>query len=175
MSIASYISPRAAKGVDSGIQGRGLIATASISQGEIVAIKGGHIIDSEALALCGIETRNSEIQIADGFHIAALTPGEYEDVMLFLNHSCEPNVGVAGNIVFVAMRDISAGEELTTDYALFDDQDSEMVCRCQRAGCRRIISGRDWQRPELQDKYGPYFSWYIKEKISVTARSPDRA
>jgi hypothetical protein len=27
---------------------------------------------------------------------------EYEAVMLFLNHSCEPNVGFAGNIVLVA-------------------------------------------------------------------------
>jgi hypothetical protein len=40
---------------------------------------------------------------------------EYEPVMLFINHSCEPSVGFAGNIVLVAMRDISAGEELTTD------------------------------------------------------------
>jgi hypothetical protein len=30
-------------------------------------------------------------------------------------------VGSAGNTVLVAMRDISPGEELTTDYALFDD------------------------------------------------------
>ena len=27
--------------------------------------------------------------------------------MLFLNHSCEPNVGIPGNIVLVAMRDIA--------------------------------------------------------------------
>jgi len=26
--------------------------------------------------------------------------------MLFINHSCEPNVGFAGNTVLVAMRDI---------------------------------------------------------------------
>ena len=44
--------------------------------------------------------------------------------MLFINHSCEPNVGFAGDIVLVAMRDISPGEELTTDYALFDDYDA---------------------------------------------------
>jgi SET domain-containing protein len=36
-------------------------------------------------------------------------------VMLFINHSCEPNVGFAGNVVLVAMRDISPGKELTTD------------------------------------------------------------
>ena len=74
--------------------------------------------------------RNSEIQIADGFHLAALEEADYEPVMLFINHSCEPNVGFAGSTVLVAMRDIRTGEELTTDYALFDDHDETMECRC---------------------------------------------
>jgi uncharacterized protein len=91
----------------------------------------------------------------------ALDEAEYESVMLFINHSCEPNVGFAGNIVLVAMRDISAGEELTTDYALFDDYDGEMECRCGQPSCRHTINGRDWQRPELQRKYGSYFSTYL--------------
>jgi hypothetical protein len=30
----------------------------------------------------------------------------------------------------LAVRDISPGEELTTDYALFDDYDGMMHCRC---------------------------------------------
>jgi SET domain-containing protein len=33
--------------------------------------------------------------------------------MLFINHSCEPNVGFAGNIVLVAMRDVAAGDQPT--------------------------------------------------------------
>ena len=62
--------------------------------------------------------------------------------MLFINHSCEPNVGFAGNTVLVAMRDISPGEELTTDYALFDDYDGMMQCRCGTPSCRATIGGR---------------------------------
>lgn len=167
MSVASYISPKARKGVVSPIQGRGLVAIEPIARGEIVAIKGGHIIDSRTLAEHPETAGNSEIQITENFHIAALEADEYEDVMLFLNHSCEPNVGVAGNIVFVAMRDVASGEELTTDYALFDDQDWEMECRCGRPSCRGVISGRDWRRPELQSRYGPYFSWYLQQKIQA--------
>lgn len=34
---------------------------------------------------------------------------------MFLNHACEPNVGIQGQIVFVAMRNVAAGEELTLD------------------------------------------------------------
>ena len=86
-------------------------------------------------------------------HLVAVAEAEYEPVMPFLNHSCEPNVGFAGNIALVAMREISPGEELATDYALFDDCDGEMDCRYGRASCRGTISGRDWRRPELQRKY----------------------
>lgn len=35
--------------------------------------------------------------------------------MLYTNHSCEPNIAIQGQIVFVAMREIAAGEELTHD------------------------------------------------------------
>ena len=87
--------------------------------------------------------------------------------MLYINHSCEPNVGFAGNVVLVAMRDIDAGEELTTDYALFDDYEGGMDCACGRPACRRRIDGRDWRRPELQERYRGYFSWYLDRKISA--------
>jgi uncharacterized protein len=29
--------------------------------------------------------------------------------MLFINHSCDPNVGFAGNVVLVSMCDVAAG------------------------------------------------------------------
>ncbi len=165
MAVSSFISPKAVKGQASVIQGRGLAAVAPVAAGEIVAIKGGHIVDTDTLHALPERLQNSDVQIADGFHLVALEEAEYEPVMLFLNHSCEPNVGFAGNIVLVAMRDIAAGEELTTDYALFDDYDGEMACRCGTASCRGVISGRDWQRPELQQRYGDYFSWYLRRRF----------
>jgi hypothetical protein len=112
------------------------------------------------------------VQIADGFYLAAVTEDEYEPVMLFLNHSCEPNVGFAGNIVLVAMHGISPGEELATDYALFDDYDGNMECQCGASSCRGTIGGRDWQRPELQRKYGNYFSWYLQRKMASDPADP---
>jgi SET domain-containing protein len=164
--VSSYITPKARKGAASTIEGRGLTATAPIAAGELVAIKGGHIVTTAALRSLPERLQNSEIQIADGFHLAAVQEDEYEPVMLFLNHSCEPNVGFAGNIILVAMRDISPGEELTTDYALFDGHDSAMKCRCGTPSCRGTISGRDWQRPDLQRKYGSYFSSYLLRRLN---------
>jgi SET domain-containing protein len=170
MAISSFISAKATKGESSRIQGRGLFATAPIAAGEIVAIKGGHIVTTAALHGLPDRLRNSEIQIADGFHLVAMQDSEYEPVMLFLNHSCEPNVGFMGNVVLVAMRDVEQGEELTTDYALFDDCDEPMDCRCGAASCRGLITGRDWRRPELQRKYGGYFSAYLTDRFADSSQ-----
>jgi uncharacterized protein len=164
--ISSYISPKAHKGKASDIAGRGLHALEALSAGEIVAVKGGHIVTTDTLNTLADPLPNSEIQIADGLHMVALDHEEYEPVMLFINHSCEPNVGFGGNTVLVAMRDIEAGEELTTDYAMFDDYDGSMVCECRTKRCRGIIGGHDWQLPELQARYRGYFSWYLERRIN---------
>ena len=172
MLVSSYITPKARKGVSSAIEGRGLVAVAPIAGDELVAIKGGHIVTTAALRSLPERLQNSEVQIAGGFHLAAVEDAEYEPVMLFINHSCEPNVGFAGNIVLVAMRDVAAGEELTTDYALFDDADDPMTCNCGTSSCRGTISGRDWQLPELQRRYGSYFSWYLLRRFADAGTPP---
>ena len=173
--VSSSISPKAYKGVSSRIAGRGLFANEQISAGEIVAVKGGHIVTTTQLRELPDPLPNSEIQIADGLHLVAVSPEEYEPVMLFINHSCEPNVGFAGNIVLVAMREVIAGQELTTDYALFDDYDGQMTCRCNTASCRRVIDGHDWRRRDLQLRYHGYFSSYLEGKITQTHADGDTA
>lgn len=164
--VASYISSKATKGSPSAIEGRGLIANAQIGAGEVVAVKGGHVVETPTLLGLSEPLQNSEIQIADGLHVVALSDEEYEPVMLFINHSCEPNVGFAGNVVLVAMRDVAPGEELTTDYAMFDTSEGTMDCHCGSPSCRRTIRGTDWQLPELQAKYDGYFSWYLQRRIA---------
>lgn len=164
--VQSWISPKARKGEPSGIAGRGLFAVEAIGAGEVVAVKGGHIVDSPTLATLTARLQNSEIQIAEGLHLVALTDDEYEPVMLFINHSCEPNVGFAGNVVLAAMRDVAAGEELTTDYALFDGADGvpSMTCSCGTPSCRGTISTADWSDPVLQERYAGWFSRYLADR-----------
>ena len=86
------------------------------------------------------------------------------------NHSCDPNIGVQGQIIFVAMRDINAGEELTHDWATTDDDTYEMACACGAPQCRKIITGQDWRRQDVQEKYRDYMSWYLQEKIKREAQ-----
>ena len=60
---------------------------------------------------------------------------------------------------------VQAGEELTHDWAMTDDDDYEMECKCGAPNCRNVITGQDWRRKDLQEKYGQYMSWYLQEKI----------
>jgi len=168
MPNLSYISPKAAVR-ESRIQGRGLFAVEAITSDEIVAIKGGHIFDRRMLRRIESVLGPAEIQIGEDFFIGPLTEDEREGSMIFSNHSCEPNIGVRGQIVFVAMRDINAGEELTHDWAMTDDDTYRMDCRCGTLACRKVITGQDWRRKDLQAKYGRHMSWYLLEKIRKTA------
>jgi SET domain-containing protein len=148
------------------IHGRGLFAKAPIVKGEIVCIKGGHVFNRETLREIQNTLGPAEIQIGEDLFIGPLTEAEREGSMIFSNHSCDPNIGVQGQIVFVALRDIQAGEELTHDWATTDDDDYEMACHCGAPNCRQVITGQDWRREDLQKKYAGYMSWYLLEKIN---------
>ena len=164
MSKLSYISPKAIV-KESPIQGRGLFAAKPIQKGEIVCIKGGSIFNRQTLQEVSETLGPAEIQIAEDFFIGPLSEQEREGSMIFSNHSCEPNIGVQGQIVFVALRDIETGEELTHDWATTDDDTYEMECKCGASTCRKVVTGQDWRRKDLQDKYAGHLSWYLVEKI----------
>jgi SET domain-containing protein len=76
-----------------------------------------------------------EGKVIDGFGTA-----------MFINHSCEPNCeteDVDGRIFVVAVRNISAGEELTYEYHLYDSDESEQDCYCGAVQCRGTMFSED--------------------------------
>jgi SET domain-containing protein len=153
--------------MESSLHGRGLFAVKAIKKHEIVAIKGGHIIDKKTLKAKKNIIGEASCQIADEFFLAPLTKEEYKDVMIFINHSCEPNVGLMGNIIFIAIENIRKNTELTIDYAFYKNENNyTFACLCKRKNCRKTVTGEDWKIKTLQKKYMPYFSAYLQRKIS---------
>ena len=150
---------------ESPIHGKGLFAKAPIAAGEIVAVKGGHIVRKQVWDELEKELGPAEIQISEDLFIAPVQQDHRDGSMLYINHSCDPNIGPQGQIVFAAMRDIATGEELTHDWATTDDLDYEMACNCDAPNCRGTITGKDWMIPELQRKYAGWFSWFLERKI----------
>ena len=161
--LNSYVSPKV-EIRNSRVRGRALFATSEFLPGEVVYVMGGYVFtrQSSEPAGSGPLFQRSEIQIADNLFIGAIHP---DDCMIASNHSCNPNTAVQGQVIFVALREIAAGEELTHDWATTDDAVYAIECRCGSAACRRIITGKDWQQKDLQRKYRGLFSWYLEQKI----------
>ena len=86
------------------INHKGMFAKELIQKGEIVYIKGGHILSRDELFSSGII--NNYLPISDEYFLGVLSIEEEEDIELYNNHSCDPNCGMHGEITFIAIRDI---------------------------------------------------------------------
>jgi len=46
-----------------------------------------------------------------------------------------------------------------------DADDYSVDCNCSAPNCRKVLTGKDWQRSDLQKRYSGYFSAYLAHKI----------
>lgn len=164
MRIKSYLNNKITIQSSSLIHNCGMFADKDIETGEVLFVKGGHILTKHELYSSSII--NSYFPISDNLFLGALEPEEEDDIKLYINHSCNPNCGLHGEITFVAIRDIHSGEEITTDYAFIDNEDYSFECNCGSDKCRKTITGFDWKIKRLQEEYYPYFAQYLKDKIT---------
>jgi len=162
--MKTYRSPKIQVREDT-LSGRGVIALQDIAKDEIVAIKSGHIVTRDQLERIDAEVGDFALQIDDDFYLSPSRPDEVDDMTVFINHSCDPNVGFKGQVVYVARRDIEAGEELCHDYSMERSDNYSLDCHCGSPLCRGKITGNDWKLPDLQQRYGDYFSTYLLNKI----------
>ncbi len=169
MTALTYRSPKTDVR-PSPIHGTGLFAKHAIARGDIVAVKGGHVLTATQWADLEPSLGPADIQVAEDLFIAPVEQTHRDGSMLYTNHSCDPNLAIQGQIVLVAMRDVAPDEELTIDWATTDDEDSEVRCRCGSAHCRGTVTGKDWMKPELQEKYRGWFCWFLQRKIDAAAR-----
>ena len=161
----SYVNPKIEKKTIEG-KGIGLFAIQKILKDEVVSISGGIIIESKEWHNFKEKYGDYAYFIDKNFLIAPLNPQDPSDDWR-MNHCCHPNCGVKGQIIFVAMRDIEKGEELTFDYAMTEsDPDYQVELKCDKQNCRQKFTGNDWKLPSLQEKYGKYLSLYIQENIN---------
>jgi uncharacterized protein len=145
-------------------KGTGVFAIAPIPANSTVAGFGGRVVDGKELASLGEAVRIHALQIDDDLFLASTPPFDPAD---YVNHSCDPNCGIVGSVLLVAMRDVAAGEELCFDYAMTDSDDYDMFdCCCGTERCRGVVTGDDWKQPELRDRYEGWYSTYLARRLS---------
>jgi hypothetical protein len=68
----------------------------------------------------------------------------------------------------IARIDINNDEEITADYALWEwdeNKISKWECTCGKSCCRKRMTGKDYQSPQVQIKYAEHFSPLINKRI----------
>lgn len=165
MVVKSWISPKVKLG-KSPIHGEGLFAIEKIAKNEVIAYKGGYLLEVCDFNKLPDECKAAELQVDDTIFLAPKSKSEAKGVMVGINHSCSPNVGICGQIDTTAMRDIELGEELTGDYVVaYQNEYFNFMCNCGSKDCRGVVTSDDWKNPELQQRYKGYFSMYLQKMI----------
>ena len=149
--------------VREGQLGKAVHAARAIQPGELILQGWGPTIPQR--------TRHS-FQVDHDRHIVIAGPIE------LINHSCDPNCGVLVRpddevMEIRARRPIAKGEELSTDYAMFELRIEHMTgpCLCGSPQCRGRITGY-WGLPEdRREAYGPYIAAYLREAEALVAQA----
>ncbi len=159
-----YLSPKLEVRAAPEKGGFAVFAREALARDETLVGWGGRIVTLDQVLALPPEERGHTIQVDEALYLGPIGLEEPAD---YINHSCNPNAGIRGQIVLVAMRPIAVGEEITFDYAMSDSSSfDEFACACGAPNCRGQVSGNDWQRPELWKRYDGYFSAYLQRKIS---------
>lgn len=100
-------------------------------------------------------------------------------LLAYIKHSCDPNCGLlirrgVAEVELHALRPITAGEELTLDFATFEDEVLYLPgpCQCRAPSCRGQVTGIRDLPPERRAAYGPYVAEHLR---TTKARAPARA
>jgi hypothetical protein len=140
-----------------------------IEPGELIGVWSGRIVTADELDALPEEIRRHTVQVEETLYLASTTANEPPD---FINHSCEPNAGLDGQIAIVALQRILPGQEVTIDYAMCDGSPyDEFECACGTPSCRGRVTGDDWKNPVLWKRYAGHFSPYLRRRIEALQKS----
>jgi hypothetical protein len=141
------------------------VATAPIAEGAVVEKLGGTLVTDPELHRM-IESGPGyvdSVSIDDNLNLV-LPAGS---PVHFGNHSCDPTLWWVDPFMLVARVDINSDDEITVDYGtLTDDPGFRMNCSCGAEDCRGEITGGDWNRPELQRRYGDHWVPVLRRRIA---------
>jgi hypothetical protein len=143
------------------IEGRGLFARAPTPAGTVVSRLGGRLVSGawlrEMLAAAARDPSRPYVNtITVGADVHLVLPPRRPNG--YGNHSCDPNLWWVGPYELAARRDIAPGEELTNDYATSTAEPGfSLTCACGTRLCRGLVTGDDWRRPDLRQRYGHHW------------------
>lgn len=123
----------------SAIEGRGCFAVAQFRRGRKIAEYAGEKITN---AEANRRANRRKLRICAINHRWSLDGSRGGNGTHYINHSCEPSAYMKilyGHILFIALRDIEPGEEVTIDYESTLHSNKKR-CTCGASSCRGTIN-----------------------------------
>ena len=166
--LPKWFDPRL-HGGESRIRGLGLFVREPVRAGELLMRWGGVLIalDDYDPAVY----RSSSTSLYDETRYLTTPAGEPRTLDELLNHSCDPNMWLLDEVTVAARRDLAAGEEVTTDYAMWANSAYVFTpeCGCGSPLCRHRVTGLDWQNEALQARYRGHFLPFLNRLLRARA------
>jgi len=144
------------KTVDKGL---GIFAIRDIKKDEVVTEFSGPVVTIPDLDCYPDEVVNHLFNIGVDKYIMAREPA------VRTNHSCDPNAGIVGDVLLVAMKDIKAGEEVTFDYSTIIADAWVLECACGSDLCRESIGKYVDLPEEVKQRYLGYTPDWIRSQV----------
>ena len=123
----------------SGIHGKGCFAVVTLpARKKVGEFAGERISNREAARRVALGGAVKICEVDDSWSIDA---SRSRDATAFINHSCAPNCFsriTRGRLLFFALREIRADEELTLDYT--PSQHPGLPCTCGSANCSGVMT-----------------------------------
>jgi SET domain-containing protein len=153
--------------------GKGLFAKEKIFSGEVIAEFDGEIYTDD---ISDNDKWNQDLND----HCIQFSENAWrysKGIAVFSNHSCNPNCGIKNLFQIVAMRDINSGEEITWDYEMTEDNETEneksfyfwaMDCKCGSENCRGKIGSYKNMPEETRKRYKGFISDWLIQKYGET-------
>ena len=146
------------KQIKSVINGTGIAAIRDFKKGDFIGFVEGPIKYKVNKVIDDSFGHPDWVGFKRNYWIDPLPPFKY------INHSCEPNCGIAGTKKIHAIKNVKRDEELTFDYSISEiDTKWSLNCTCGTKTCRKkIYSIQSLTRKKINE-YIPYIpSAFIK-------------
>lgn len=142
----------------SGIHGKGMFATKNFKKGDTVFIFKGKIYKRINKDLKDTFANPDSIGIDKNTWI------DPEGDFHYINHSCNPNLGIKGRVTYCALKNINKGDELSFDYSINEaDPNWSMKCQCGAKNCRKIIKSIKFLPKKTYQQYLPFIPTYFSK------------
>ena len=173
----TWVSPKLIHG-ESKIHYDGVFAAEPFKKGERLMEFGGERI-SRAQADDGPYRVRSIWAVGEDAYLAIPESDTAPSLDENLNHSCDANAWLDGDVVLVARRDIEAGEEITLDQGTWNFDETEYTvdaedCTCGSPDCRVRLTETDWKLAEVQKRYRGHFHPLVQAMIDALKAAPRR-